>query len=197
LALVALDRSWHSPAMPEAQSSLDVLTRWLGNAVNLQWLKRQIRRRDRGPEDVDDLIQEAILRVTESCRRGEARDPASVLVRTVSRLSMNDCRDRARHPHVNESVDELEQFMPLIDATPMPEELIDAEQRWALIAETLETVSDRMRQAFLLSRVHELTYAQIAARLRVSERTIKEDITRVMAFLIDAAHRKQARHDSR
>jgi RNA polymerase sigma-70 factor (ECF subfamily) len=176
-------------------SSFDALTRWLGNAVNLNWLKSQLRRRGRSPDDVDDLIQEAILRVTESCERGEARDPAAVLVRTVSRLSINDCRDRGRHPYVDTPIEELDSFLPLIDAAPMAEELIAAEQRWSIIAETLETVSPRMREAFLLSRLYEMTYSQIARRLKVSERTIKEDITKVMAVLIDAAHRKRARHE--
>ncbi len=176
--------------------SFDALARWVSNAVNLNWLKSQIRRRDRSADEVDDLIQDAILRVTESCRRGEARDPAGVLVRTVSRLSMNDRRDRARHPQVDEPVEELERILPLINTAPPPEELIIAEQRWTLIAETLENVSARKREAFLLSRIHDLTYAQIAQQLKVSERTVKEDITQVMALLIDAAHRKRARHEN-
>jgi len=177
----------------ERSSPVQALARWLSDTVNLNWLKRQIRRRDRSREDVDDLIHDAVLRVAEFCERGEARDPADVLVRTVARLSMNDVRDRSRHPYLSQPVEELDSVLPLIDAAPPPEELVAAEQRWQLVSETLETVSERMRQAFLLSRIHELTYSQIAQQLHVSERTIKEDITWVMALLIDAAHRKRAR----
>jgi RNA polymerase sigma-70 factor (ECF subfamily) len=173
--------------------SLDALIGWLGNAVNLRWLKRQIRRPDRTREDVDDLIQEAILRVVRCCERGEARDPAGILVRTVTHLSIDDCRSRARRPYVSRSIEELEHALPLVDASPMPEELVAQEQSWALIAQTLATVEQRAREAFLLNRVHGMTYPQIAKQFRVSSRTIEEDVTWVMALLIDAAHRRRRR----
>src|SRR5678809_832573 len=96
-----------------SSSALDPLATWVTR--NLRWLKRQLRRRDRSEQDVDDLISEAILRVAESCERHEVRDTAGLLVRTVTRLSMNDCRDRARHPYEPESIETLEGVLPLID----------------------------------------------------------------------------------
>jgi RNA polymerase sigma factor (sigma-70 family) len=157
---------------------------------NLRWLRPQLKRRDRSEQDVEDLIQEAILRVAESCERHEVRDPASLFVRTVSRLSINASRDRERHAHARESVEELEHVLPLIDASPSAEELIASEERWHLIAEVLEGVDERSRRAFLLNRIHGQTYEQIARQLGISSSTGEKDVTWVMALLYDAAGKK-------
>lgn len=166
-------------------SPLEALGRWVRE--NLRWLKGQLRRRDRSEQDVDDLIQEAILRVAESCERYEVRDSASFLVRTVTRLSMNDCRDRQRHPYDPRPVEELDGITPLIDASPLPEEIANQQQQWKLIEEVLDTVDERTRKAFILNRIHGLKYAEVAQQLGVSASTVEKDITWVMALLIDAA----------
>lgn len=171
-----------------SESPLESLMSWLGQ--NLPWLRHQLRRRDRSEDDVDDLIQEAILRVAESCKRHEIRDSASVFVRTVSRLSMNDTRDRARHPVANESIEALEHMLPLIDARPPADEVLEGEQRWQLIFEVLEGVDERTRLAFLANRIDGLKYEDIARELGVSVSTVEKDVTWVMALLYDMAQQK-------
>lgn len=166
-------------------SPLEALGRWV--MENLRWLKGQLRRRDRSEQDVDDLIQEAILRVAQSCQRHEVRDSAGFLVRTVTRLSMNDCRDRERHPYDPRPVEELESITPLIDTSPPPEEVVSQQQQWNLIERVLDTVDERTRKAFILNRIHGLKYAEVAQQLGVSASTVEKDITWVMALLIDAA----------
>jgi RNA polymerase sigma-70 factor (ECF subfamily) len=172
----------------ESPAALDGLVNWLSE--NIRWLRQQLKRRDRNEQDVDDLIQEAILRVAESCQRYEVRDSASVFVRTLSRLSMNDTRNRGRHLYVSETVEELARALPLIDSSPSAEELVISEQRWALIDEVLGEVDERARQAFLANRIHGQTYEQIGRQLGVSVSTVEKDVTWVMALLYDAAEQK-------
>lgn len=174
-----------SPANDAAP--LQSLARWVQK--NTQWLAYQLRRRDRSRADIDDLIQEAILKTVKSCEQGGVHDPAAVLVRTVSRLSMNDCRDRGRHP--NASFDEIETFSPFIDPSPLPDEVIAAEQIWSLVDEVLDEVDPRMREAFLLHRMDGLSYRQIARQLHVSPVTVQRDVTWVMALVMNAARRRR------
>ncbi|KMS64665.1 hypothetical protein BVRB_017930 [Beta vulgaris subsp. vulgaris] len=170
-----------------SRSTLENLAAW--SARNLSWLRRQVTRRDRSAQDVEDLIQEAILRVTESCERHEIRDAAGVMVRTLTRLSINDCRDRARHPYVSEDIETLEGFAPLVDPTPLPEELLQTEQNWALIARVMEPLDPRTRTVFMLNRIHGMKYRDIAGQLKVSVSTVEKDVALVMALLIEAAQR--------
>lgn len=156
---------------------------------NVAWLRRQVRRSDRNEQDVDDLIQEAILRVAESCERHEVREPAGALVRTLTRLSINDCRDRARHPYLPETIETLETFLPFVDPAPTPDALLETEQSWALIAKVLDTLDGRVRTAFMLNRLHGMKYGDIARQLKVSVSTVEKDVALVMALLIEAAQR--------
>jgi RNA polymerase sigma-70 factor (ECF subfamily) len=171
--------------MSSSRPILESLAAW--SARNLKWLRRQVQRRDRNEQDVDDLIQEAILRVAESCERHEVHDPAGVLVRTLSRLSINDCRDRARHPRVAEDIEALDSFSPVVDPSPLPEDVIQAEQNWALIARVIEPLDARTRQVFMLNRIHGMKYRDIARQMKVSASTVEKDIALVMALLIEAA----------
>jgi RNA polymerase sigma factor (sigma-70 family) len=168
-----------------SRTAVEGLARWV--TQNLRWLKRQLKRPDRNEQDVDDLIQEAILRVAESCERHEIRDSASVMVRTVTRLSINDCRNRERHPYEAETIEELDKAIQLVDPTPLPEDVVALEQSWDLIARVLQTLDERTRRAFLLNRVQGLKYPEVARQLGVSLSTVEKDVTWVMALLIDAA----------
>lgn len=199
--LVIRNRSWHICLMSRRSWSttslhvddgppLQSLGVWLQK--NMRWLTAQLRSRDRSPEDIDDLISRAVLRVAESFDRGATRNPSAVaamLVRTVFRLASNDRRDRSRHPIDPNSIDEL----PLIDPALAPEELVDMQQSWELIESVLKTVEPRARESFLLSRVHGMSYPQIAQQLHVSVRTVEEDVTWVMRVMLDERHRRHRR----
>lgn len=180
---------WHIGRMSSSRSTLESLAVW--SVRNLKWLRKQVKRRDRSEQDVDDLIQEAILRVAESCERHELRDAAGVLVRTLSRLSINDCRDRARHPYVAEDIEALEEegFALFVDPSLLPEDVLQAEQSWDLIARVMEPLDARTRKAFMLNRIHGMKYRDIARQLKVSASTVEKDIALVMALLIEAAQK--------
>src|SRR4051812_22135305 len=102
---------------------MDRLTTWV--TTNLRWLKGQLAQRGRTREEAEDLIQEAYLRVFEYCEKGRAREPEKVLVRAVMNLSMNEERNRQRHPQSRERPEDL----GLIDPTPPPDEVVAAEQK--------------------------------------------------------------------
>jgi RNA polymerase sigma factor (sigma-70 family) len=166
---------------------MERLATWL--TANLRWLKSQLRRRGRAPEEAEDLIQEAYLRVVEYCERGQVREPERVLVRAVSNLLLNQERDQRRRPIVGQAIEELS----LVDPAPLPEERVMANQRLKHVIRALESVEDRAREAFLLHRVDGLSYPQIARQLGVSVSTVEKRIAWVMAVLMDASRREGKR----
>ncbi len=157
---------------------MDRLTTWLRD--NTRWLRAQLRRRGCTHEDAEDLIQQAYLRVFEYCRRGEVREPEKVLVRTVSNLSLNARRDQGRRPMVEGPLEE----MLLVDAAPLPDEALAAQERLRQVVSKLESVDPRSREAFLLHRVDGLSYQQIARQMGVSVSTVEKRIARAMAALL-------------
>src|SRR5688500_16425406 len=96
-------------------------------ATHFRRLRKLLLRRGRTPEDTEDLIQEAYLRMQVYCNKGrQVREPEAFLVRTVLRLHSNAKRHARRHPHIEQAVEDL----VLLDPSPVPDEILEAE--WCL-----------------------------------------------------------------
>ncbi|MBA1178963.1 sigma-70 family RNA polymerase sigma factor [Pseudomonas psychrotolerans] len=133
------------------------------------WLQSWLRRRLGSEWDAADLSQEAFLRLVRNPEvLGELQEPRAYLVTIGKRLLINFRRRRSLEQAYLDALAELPEA-----CAPSPE------QRWVLL-ETLQALDElldglpaKVRHAFLLSQLEDLTYREIAERLRVSERTIK------------------------
>jgi RNA polymerase sigma-70 factor (ECF subfamily) len=144
-------------------------------------LRRLLLRRGRTPEEAEDLIQDAFLRMQAYCKQGrEVREPEAFLTRTVLRLHSNAHRYARRHPHVEETVEEL----VLLDTAPAPDEVLQAEQCLRNMRQRLDAVNRRTREVFFMHRLDHLSYAQIAARLGISISAIEKHIASAVAILM-------------
>lgn len=158
---------------------MDTLGRWL--AANMRWLTNQLTRRGRALADAEDLIQEGIVRVYEyRAKGGLVREPQSVLVRTVTRLSMNEHRDAHRDLYVRRSFDEL--LLP--DPGPRPDEALEAQQRLERVMSALEAVPARTREVFLLCRLAGASHEDIGRQFGISVSAVEKHVARAMAVLI-------------
>lgn len=75
----------------------------------------------------------------------------------------------------------------------LPESAHPSAEHQAIVIETLLEVDrilaslpDKPREAFLLSHLHDLTYAEIALRLKVSERMVKKYMAQAMLHCLSA-----------
>jgi RNA polymerase sigma-70 factor (ECF subfamily) len=135
------------------------------------WLVSWLRRKLGGADQATDLAQDAfvrILAVQESRRELTLQEPRAYLTTIAHRLLIN---------HVKRV--SLEQaYLDVLSQMPEPETM-SAETRM-LILETLHEIDamldglgNKVREAFLLSQLEGLTYAEIAERLGVTDRTVK------------------------
>lgn len=147
-------------------------------------LLQLLRRHGRSPEDAEDLIQEAFLRLTEYCRREEVRNEAGFLQRTVINLSISRYRADSRHPAAGQPVEELAEILPLVDATPTPDEVLAAQQRLNEVRKVLEAISPRTRDIYLAHRAG-YNYEELAAAYGVSISTIEKSVARAVVALMD------------
>ena len=146
------------------QQSLHTLYRdhhsWLQN-----WLRRQLG----NTWDAADLSQDTFIRVlTSSQTVAEIREPRAYLLTVGKRLLNTFYARRSLEQAYMDALQQLPQ-----EVTPSPE------QRWALL-ETLQALDELLdglplgvRRAFLWSQLEGVGYREIAARLEVSERTVK------------------------
>lgn len=133
------------------------------------WLEQWLSRRLGNGWDAADLCQDTFVRVYASPRRlDELREPRAYLLTVGKRLLCNFYQRRSLEQAWLQAL----ALLPVAQA-PSPE------QRWLVLEalhaldELLDGLSSAVRRAFLLSQLEGLTYAQIAERLRISERTVK------------------------
>jgi RNA polymerase sigma factor (sigma-70 family) len=150
----------------------------------VQRLKRSLQRRGRSPEDSEDLIQEAFLRLQEYLRVAEVRDPQAFLARTVANLAINQYRRGRILCFSKETLDDLEQTAALADPGPGPERILVAQQRLDEIQRVLGAVSEQTCRIFLAQRLG-YSYEEIASELQISQRTVQKHIARAVFLLMN------------
>ena len=150
------------------------------------WLLGWLRGRLGNSFDAADLAQDTFLRILaapdhtpEKQGDWQLREPRAYLTAVAKRLLANLYRRRS-----------LEQaYLDALGA--MPEPLAPSPEQQAIILETLQEIdamldglAPSVRQAFLMAQLEGLGYAEIAARLGVSERTVKRYMAEAMAHCI-------------
>lgn len=150
------------------------------------WLQGWLRRKLGNAFDAADLAQDTFLRILtapdhtpEKQCDWQLREPRAYLRVVAKRLLANLYRRRS-----------LEQaYLDALSALPDP--LAPSPEQQAIILETLQEIDAMLdglappvRQAFLMAQLEGLGYAEIAAKLGVSERTIKRYMAEAMARCI-------------
>ena len=146
-----------------------------------------LTRGGRARDEIEDLMQDALVRLLEYCERGaEVREPEAVLVRTVQRLALNHDRDMHADLYTDQPIENL----GLIDPSPTPEEVVSGEQCLDELTRTLDTVNHRTREVFFLHRLHGFGYAQIAKQMDMPVSTVEKHIARAMTVLLEKKRRE-------
>lgn len=158
----------------------------------LRKMRSVLHRRGRKREEIEDLMQDAYVRLLEYCRKGtDVREPEAVLVRTVQRLSMNLDRDAHRELYEHEPLESL----VLVDPAADPEETLAGEQRLDEARRTLDAVSRRTRDIFFMHRLEGFSYEQIAKQTGTPVSTVEKHIARAMTALLEERRRQGVRKE--
>jgi RNA polymerase sigma-70 factor (ECF subfamily) len=156
--------------------------------VLLGKLRRLLRSRGRSPHDIDDLMQEAFLRLQIYCRDRVVQHEEAFLVRTVLNLSAEQGR-RASRANVCTAGNDLSE---IIDPGPHAEEILAGEQRLRRLEQGLQRLTPRSREVFLLHRSDGLSYLQIAEQLDISVSMVEKHVARAAFFLRDWMARSES-----
>jgi RNA polymerase sigma factor (sigma-70 family) len=151
-------------------------------------LRRLLKSRGRSPHDIDDLVQEAFLRLQVYCRDHVVRHEEAFLVRTALNLSMEQGR-RTRRANVSTAESDLAEIM---DPAPHADDVVAGEQRLLRLELGLQRLTPRSREVFLLHRSEGLSYLQIASQLDISVSMVEKHVARAAFFLRDWMARSES-----
>lgn len=131
-------------------------------------------------EAAADLTQEALLRLVKYRDGPQAEDRRWLLFRIARNLVLEYRRTQSRR-HADQHIS-LDDVVPLRMESPAMEVMADTHQLLEqLFTHTLVNLPSKCRLAFLLNRLHGLTYPQVAARMRISVKMVEKHITRALA----------------
>lgn len=132
---------------------------------------RAVLRRSVGSfADVDDLIQEAFVRILRAREKQPIRSSKGFLF-AVARNAMHDLNRRRM---VADAVPITESTgLNVLDDRPGVVDLVIRRQELDLLAEAVRSLPERCRQVFLLRKIQGLSQREIAIRLSISENTVE------------------------
>lgn len=152
----------------------------------IRQLRALLRRGRQSPEDAEDLIQEAFLRLHTFCQSENPAQQEAFLKRTVRNLAIDLHRKKHRDLYVQERPEEL----VLTDLRPTPDEDLATHERLLQVGMVLESLNARTREAFLMHRLEGYSCRQIAQAFGVSISAVEKHIARAVLALMDVAERQ-------
>lgn len=130
----------------------------------------------RSQEIAEELAQETYLRFLKQATPQPILDLNAFLFTIAANLARDYLRGMKRQPQ--------REFIPLdteiADAQPSPEDIVANYCLENQLQQAIAHLPEKTREIFLLYRVDELSYKQIAARLDISERTVEYHLRQAM-----------------
>ncbi len=126
-----------------------------------------------------DLIQDAFTKIWQV---RETLDPErslkALLFQMVRNLSLNHERHKKRH-----RTEDLEAGMQIGSAEHTVDEVLDADTLGGLINSWIDSMPERRREAFLLSRREGLSHEEISVLMGLAPKTVNNHIVLALQFI--------------
>jgi RNA polymerase sigma-70 factor (ECF subfamily) len=166
------------------ESAFDGLfARWSGPL--LRFLERMVR----DTASAEELVQETFLRLYRARERYEPEARFSTWLYTIAtRLALNELRrPRRQNPHRSTDEEDADGHALVLAAdTPRADDIAHARNVGDRVEQALAKLPERQRIALWLSAVEGLSYADVAANLETSEKSVKALVHRARCALAEA-----------
>ena len=129
-------------------------------------------------DEAEDLTQEVFVKLFRALPTYDRRAQFDTWLTRVSRnLCIDDYRRRRREE--DKVADDVDPDMtPMDDLLSRPDATLEQHTEVAMVRRALATLPPTYREAVALRDIHELSYEEIARRLRLPEGTVKSRINR-------------------
>ena len=140
---------------------------------------REVRSRTRGRADAEELLHAAYLRLLRYRAQHAVENIAAFLVRTAVNIGV----DNYRHDRFITDVDPDD--TGVCENSPLQDEVLAARVRLERVREGLSRLTPRTREIFLMHRLEDLKYREIAERLGISQSAVEKHIAKAALFLTE------------
>ena len=131
--------------------------------------------RIRCPETAQDLCQETYLRLLRDNAITHDENLGGFLFRVADRLAINYLKWQRLARNNGAPLDD-----DLVCPKHRPDELTALRQQCDILLGAINALPRKLRDVFLLRKIDELTYTEIAQRLGISEKTVQRHLVQAM-----------------
>lgn len=139
-------------------------------------------------EDAEDAAQECFMRLL----RYRDSKPAEAWRFLLYRIAASVAVDRVRRAAARRTEHHVQaDDVPLASHEALPERALAARQELARLRDVILALPPKCQKVFLLSRIHGLTYAQIAEHCGVSVKTVEKHMHKAIVTCMAAADEEE------
>jgi len=142
-------------------------------------LIREVRVRTRGRADPEELLHAAYLRLLRYRAQHAVENIAAFLVRTAVNIGVDNYR------HQRFIADVAPEDVGRAENSPLQDEVLAARVRLDRVREGLSHLTPRTREIFLMHRLDDMKYREIAERLGISQSAVEKHIAKAALFLTE------------
>jgi RNA polymerase sigma-70 factor (ECF subfamily) len=155
-------------------------------------LKQYIMRFLVHPQDVEDALQETLLRSWESEKKQDIHSPKSFLYKVARNIALSEISRKARHLTVYiGDIDELN----VIEGEVSLERSIEIDERLRSLSSVIESLPPQCQRVFIMRKVFGFSHREIARRLKISTRTVEQHLTKGLKRCQDSMPDSTAERD--
>jgi RNA polymerase sigma factor (sigma-70 family) len=136
-------------------------------------LRRFLMRKFKDDADIEDLVQDTFIKVYKSVNWHSIKNPKAYLFHAAQNLTIDKIRKK-KHEKTFLHDSELEIGSDLID----PEREVLSHEQVKLLTNAISGLSPSVQQAFVLNKLYNLSYKEIAITMSLSVKTVEKHIAK-------------------
>lgn len=164
----------HSDTGDARRAFIDALYRKYSRAL-WKFLARQRLSRD----DVADIVQETYCRIQQAGNVDAIRNPKAFLFRVANNVRLNKQKLRRNVGQEPLDIDSID----IASDEPGPYRSCKGEQELAVVRAAFEELAPKCREAFVMNRFENMTFAQIAVELDLSVSMIEKHVSHAISHM--------------
>ncbi len=143
-------------------------------------LRAWLHRKNAPGLEVDDIVQETYARLSMISKVESIRDPKTYMFQVAHSIIVSSIRRSRIVPIL--AVARLEALETPADE-PDLETQVDDHQELERLAEAISRLPGKIRDVFILRRVHDVPQREVARRLHLSENTVEKHMSKGFALM--------------
>ncbi len=134
------------------------------------------------PQEIEDVVQEAFVRVIEAQHKRSIHSPKAYLYRATRNLALNQL-DKSAYK-LTDSISDIAIDADLLHTLSLEEEF-ESRERFELFCRAVRKLPLKCQRVYILRRVYGFTQKEVAERMGISLKTVEAHLTKAIVRCTD------------